>query len=206
MNVLYISSDCEGVTQSSLLLPSSLPVDGATALQETWTEAPGRSGRLLLPIGDFHGNKLEWNPPFFELNQEFSPLSQKIKKKRLCQQYKFICFRSFKLAKSLIEMKWIRDKNKKKVGSFPLERSFRALLSLGCFKFLNRINILTNESPHLSGAKEPVFLLWLFRLFSPWHSQVATSLDSVWQPVKCWLLHITDYKDGIWWKFDAAQL
>lgn len=35
MNVLYISSDCRGVTQSSLLHTRIGPVDGATALLET---------------------------------------------------------------------------------------------------------------------------------------------------------------------------
>lgn len=39
MNVLYISSDCRGVTQSSWLHTRTGPVDGATALQETPAEA-----------------------------------------------------------------------------------------------------------------------------------------------------------------------
>lgn len=34
MNVLYISSDCRGVTQSSLLHTRTGPVDGARALLE----------------------------------------------------------------------------------------------------------------------------------------------------------------------------
>lgn len=38
MNVLYISSDCRGVTQSSLLHSHIAPVDGATALLEIQTE------------------------------------------------------------------------------------------------------------------------------------------------------------------------
>lgn len=43
MNVLYISSDCRGVTQSSLLHTRIGPVDGAIALLETWMEALRRS-------------------------------------------------------------------------------------------------------------------------------------------------------------------
>lgn len=43
MNVLYISSDCRGVTQSSLLHARIPPVDGATALLETSAEALERS-------------------------------------------------------------------------------------------------------------------------------------------------------------------
>ena len=48
--------------------------------------------------------------------------------------------------------------------------------------------------------------MWLFEQLSFWHCQVATGLDIIWQPVKCWLPHITDCKDGCWWMFDAMQL
>lgn len=43
MNVLYISADCAGVNQSSLLHTPAGPVDGARALLETRAATQGRS-------------------------------------------------------------------------------------------------------------------------------------------------------------------
>lgn len=45
MNVAYISGDCRGVTQSSLLHVSLWPVDGATALSKhalSWADYKNR--------------------------------------------------------------------------------------------------------------------------------------------------------------------
>lgn len=53
MNVLYISADCGGVNQSSLLHAPAGPVDGARALLETRAATQGRSVTFY-PLPPFH--------------------------------------------------------------------------------------------------------------------------------------------------------
>ena len=89
MNVLYISSDCRGVTQSFLLHTRTGPVDGATALLETWSR-DAEEISYFSQQEPFVGNNLEWNPPFCALDQEtpsFLPPKRKEKKRKKLNEH-----------------------------------------------------------------------------------------------------------------------